>query len=1009
MTLRIQGSTHRLLVALAVLSAVAFIPAPLAGQDVDLSDALRYRMIGPHRGGRVTAVAGHAARPGTFFFGATGGGVWKTESYGNVWHNVSDAFFATASIGAIDVADADPDVVWVGTGSAEIRSNIITGKGVYRSDDEGRTWRFAGLEGVGQIRTIETDPRNADVAFVAAVGNAFAPSPERGIYRTRDGGKTWQRVLFVSDSTGASDVAINPANPDEIWAGMWRAERKPWTIISGAREGGVYRSRDGGDTWRKVTAGLPTGLTGKVAIAIARSDPRRLYAMIEAPGDEGGLYRSDDGGERWRLVNNESGPRARPFYYTWVFVDPTDADVVYTAALRFFKSTDGGRTFTTIPTPHGDNHDLWINPSDPRIMVQSNDGGANVTLDGGKTWSTQLNQPTAELYQVAVDDAFPYRVYGAQQDNTTVIVHSLPPAQAGWDHPVRLWDQGPGCETGPVEPHPAKPDIVYGACKGRFSRMDLSTGQEVELSVGARNMYGHNPADLVHRFQRVAPLLVSRHPPHVIYHASQYVHRSTDEGRTWETISPDLTASDPVGHVFSGSPVTRDITGEEFHATLYALAESPHDPLVLWAGANDGPIHVTRDGGTTWTNVTPRNLPPGGRVQTLEVSPHDPATAYAAVLRYMLDDWTPRIYRTTDFGATWSLLTTGTNGIPADHPTRVIREDPVRPGLLYAGTDFGMFVSFDHGGSWRSLQLNLPAVPVTGLVVHRHDLVLSTMGRGFWILDDVTPLRTLAGLDRRQPHLFTPRAAHRMRYRVPRAGPDTPEYPPPGATLHYYLPESAAPITLEILDARGSVVRVFSDGTARGTESPPARGAMPGMWGDRTAGAPLGTTAGLHRFTWDLRHEGARDARPSRSSSGPLVVPGTYAARLTVGAWTATVPLDVRLDPRVAAGGVTTADLERQRDLALQVARLLSEARQLLTDVDTELRSATGTRAETLDRVRRRLQNAPGPYPQEVFISQVEYLYGIVTSADFAPGRDAFERYAELRKELDAQITAVRR
>jgi len=997
--------------ACTAVCALTALPAPAHAQDLRLSAVLRYRTIGPHRGGRVTAVAGHAARPGTFFMGATGGGVWKTDSYGNRWRNVSDGFFATGSIGAIDVADANPDVIWVGTGSAEIRSNVITGKGVYRSDDGGMTWRFAGLERAGQIRTIESDPRSPDVAFAAVLGNAFAPNAERGIFRTRDGGATWARVLFVSDSTGASDVVINPGNPDEIWAGMWRAERKPWTIVSGAAEGGVYRSRDGGDTWEQVTSGLPTGLTGKVAISIARSAPRRMYVMIEAPGDLGGLYRSDDGGDTWQLVNHESGPRSRPFYYTWVFADPKDPDVVYAASQRFYKSTDGGRTFTTIETPHGDNHDLWINPDDPRIMIQSNDGGANVTLDGGITWSTQLNQPTAELYQVAVDDAFPYRVYGAQQDNTTVIVPSLPPWQGGWDHDVRLWTVGPGCETGPIIPRPADPDIVYGACKGRFSRLDLATGQEVEQSVGARNMYGHDPDDLRYRFQRVSPLIASRHDPSVLYHASQYVHRTTDEGRTWTAISPDLTARDSAYQVVSGTPITRDITGEEFYSTLYALAESPHDPRVLWAGANDGPVHVTRDGGAAWTDVTPRDLPPGGRVQTIEVSPHDPATAYVAVLRYMLDDWTPRLYRTTDYGATWTRLTTGTNGVPADHPTRVVREDPVRPGLLYAGTEFGMFVSWDHGASWQPLQLNLPAVPVTDLVVHRDDLVLSTMGRSFWILDDVTPLRALPELDRAQPRLLAPRPAYRMRYRTPRAGPDTPEYPSPGATLHYYLPDSAAAVTLEILDVDGGVVRRYATGEAPASDAPPPRGAMPGAGSDRAVGVRLGTAAGLHRFTWDLRHEGAWDPRASRSgANGPLAVPGAYQVRLTVGAWSATVPLAVRLDPRIAAAGdVTPEDLERQRDLALRVTEALSDARRLLAAVQTERAGAPGARAALLDEIRGRLENAPGPYPREMLISQLEYLYGIVTSADFPPGRDAFERYVELRRELDGYAATVRR
>jgi len=674
--------------------------------DPVMYQGLRYRNIGPARGGRVTAVAGHPSRAGTFFMGATGGGVWKTESYGNIWENVSDGFFSTGSIGAIDVADSNPDVVYVGPGSAAIRSNVITGKGVYRSDDGGDTWTFVGLPNAGQIAELQVHPSDPNLVFVAAVGNAFGPNPERGIFRTQDGGRSWEKVLFLSDSTGASDVQINPEDPQEIWAGMWRAERKPWTIISGAREGGVYRSRDGGDSWEHVTGGLPTGLTGKIAIGISPADTRRMYVLIEAPEPEGGLYRSDDGGESWRLINDEYDIRHRSFYYNYVWVDPVDPDVLYTGAEKFYRSRDGGVSFEVVQTPHDDNHDLWIDPNDPRIMIQGNDGGANVTLDGGETWSTQLNQPTAEIYQVAVDDQIPYRVYGAQQDNSTLIVPSRYPMDARRDRPVRIWEEGPGCETGPIVPRPGDPSIVYGACKGRFSRFSFLTGQEIERSVGARDMYGQDTRDLKYRFQRVSPLISSQHDPDVLYHASQFVHRTTDEGLTWETISPDLTARDPERQMASGGPISRDITGEEFYSTLYELTESPHDPAVLWAGANDGPVHLTRDGGSTWTDVTPPDLPPGGRVQTIEVSPHDPAKAYVAVLRYMLDDWSPHIYRTEDFGRSWTRLTTGGNGIPADHPTRVVREDPDREGLLYAGTEFGMFVSFDDGTTWQSLQLN---------------------------------------------------------------------------------------------------------------------------------------------------------------------------------------------------------------------------------------------------------------------------------------------------------------
>lgn len=999
-----------------VVCALSLAPEALAqtedaaGPTSALLGGLEYRSIGPHRGGRVTAVAGHTARPGTYFMGATGGGVWRTESYGIVWRNVSDGWFATGSIGAIDVADSDPDIVYVGTGSAAIRSNVIAGKGVYRSPDEGRTWTFAGLRDVGQIAELVVDPRDPDVVFVAAVGNAFAPNPERGIFRTRDGGRSWERVLFLSDSTGASDVKLNPADPDEVWAGMWRAERKPWTIISGAREGGVYRSRDGGDSWEKVTNGLPGGLTGKVAIDIARSDPRRMYVMIEAPEPEGGLYRSDDGGASWRLVNDTYDIRHRSFYYNYVWADPSDPDVVYSAAEEFHRSADGGLTFDQIPTPHNDNHDLWIDPADARLMVQGNDGGANVSQDGGRTWSTQQNQLTAEIYQVTADDRFPYRVYGAQQDNTTLIVPSLYPYAERRDPPVRIWEQGPGCETGPIVPNPEDPDVLYGACKGRFSVLDLRTGQEVERSVGARDMYGHDTRDLKYRFQRVSPLVVSRHEPGVIYHASQYVHRTTDEGRTWVTISPDLTAHRPERQMASGGPISRDITGEEFFSTLYELTESPHDPQVLWVGANDGPVHLTRDGGATWTDVTPADLPPDGRVQTIEVSPHDPAKAYLAVLRYMLDDWSPRIYRTDDYGRTWTRLTTGQNGIPEDHPTRVVREDPDREGLLYAGTEFGVFVSFDEGAFWQPLQLNLPAVPVTDMVVHHADLVLSTMGRGFWILDDLSPLQQLdLAMDRTRPHLFRPRRAFRMRYPMFGDRPDAPEYPSPGAVVHYYLPPNVTDATLEILDGTGEVVLSFGSGAAPGPSPVPAPGAMRPDLLERARYPGLDAGPGTHRFVWDLRYPGSWDPRAGQSGDdGPLAVPGEYQVRLTVGGWTATVPLEVRLDPRVEAAGVSLANLRAQFELSRGVASALSQARIAATGIEQRRPSLGRSQRARLDEVHRMLVDAPGKYPQRMLISQLEYLYEVVNTADARPGRDAFERYRELRDELDGYLETIR-
>ncbi len=735
-----------------------------AGDDevavaADLLAGLRYHYVGPSRGGRVTAVAGHPDAPGTFFMGATGGGVFKTDDWGVTWRPVTDGQIATGSIGAIAMGPEDPNLVWVSTGSDGLRSNVIIGKGVYKSVDGGESWRFMGLEDVGNTGAVLIDPRDSKRVFVAAIGNPFAPNPERGVYRTVDGGESWERVLFISERTGVVDLEFAPDDPDRIYAALWEAERKPWTILSGGREGGVYLSTDGGDSWTPTTTGLPTGLRGKADLAVSAADPDRVYVLIEAPGDEGGVYRSDDRGVSWRQVTDFQPIRNRPFYYTNLHADPSDADTLWGMAEGHWKSEDGGESWSSQRVPHGDNHDLWVDPRDPRVMIQSNDGGANITRDGGATWSTQNNQPTAELYQVDVSDDFPYRLYAGQQDNSTISVPSRPIEGLAGDHTAQ-WRTHGGCETGPAVPKPGDPDIVYANCKGRFGLWNARTGQEQQYYVGFWDLYGRNPADLPYRFQRVSPIHVSPHDPNRVYHTSQYVHVTEDGGLTWETISPDLTEFSPETQVVSGSPITIDSTGEEHFSVLYDIQESPLEEGVIWAGANDGPIHVTRDGGATWSEVTPRGLGPYGRVQNIEVSPHSPARAYATILRYQLGDFAPYVYRTGDYGESWTRIT---DGIPADYPVRVVREDPVREGLLYAGTEFGMFVSFDDGAHWQSLQLNLPVTPVTDIKLVENDLVLSTMGRGFWILYDLSALREMSpGLEREAVRLFSVADAYRL-------------------------------------------------------------------------------------------------------------------------------------------------------------------------------------------------------------------------------------------------------
>ena len=706
---------------------------------------LRWRSIGPHRGGRSTAAAGVRTQPNVFYMGATGGGVWKTENYGITWIPVADGHIATGSIGAIDVAESNPNVVYVGTGSEAIRSNVILGRGVYRSTDAGRTWQFAGLKDVGQIGQIKVHPKNPDIAYVAAIGNPFGWGPERGVYRTKDGGKSWEKVLFVNEQTGAVSIAINWSNPNELYAGAWRAQRKPWTIISGgpASEGGVYKTIDGGDHWTRAAGGLPDDLIGKVWVDVGQSNPRVVYAQVEAKGDKGGLYRSTDAGATWALVNNSQSLRARPFYFNKVYVNPKDENEVYVTELAFHHSTDGGRTFTTVPTPHGDNHVVWINPDNPKIMIETNDGGANVTQDGGRSWSTQMNQPTAELYMVDADDQFPYRLYAPQQDNSTYYVANVPPFAWPTDEPTQTWFQASGCESGQIRPTPDG-KIVYGDCKGEFGRYNVETGQEQHYWIYPQQRYGKNPKDMRYRFVRQAPIEVDAHNPRIVYHGSQYVHKTIDGGIHWTRFSPDVTANTPDGQVTSGEPITRDMTGEEVYAALYAMRSSRLDPNVFWTGSNDGPVYVTRDNGRTWKNVTPKDLPPGGRVHTIEDSPHRRGSAYVSVYRMYLNDFKPYLYMTNDFGEHWTLLTPGGNGIPDNQPMHVVREDPEQEGLLYAGTLEGAYVSFDQGKHWQPLQQNLPATPVTDLKVHHGDLLAATMGRSFWIMDDVAPLRQIA-------------------------------------------------------------------------------------------------------------------------------------------------------------------------------------------------------------------------------------------------------------------------
>ena len=952
---------------------------------------LKYRTVGPERGGRVTTVTGTPMIPGTFYLGATGGGVWKSEDYGTSWNNVSDGYFATPSIGAIEVAVNDPNIVYVGTGSDGLRSNVITGKGVYKSINAGKTWEHIGLKNVGQIGAVEIDPTNHNIVWVAAIGNAFKANEERGIYKTIDGGITWEKVLHISNKVGFADLELLPSNPNIVYAAAWKAERKPWTIISGGdtKEGGIYKSINGGKDWIKLEKGLPTGLIGKIDLAVSPTNSSILYAVIEAPGKKGGLYKSVNQGKSFKQVSSNKGLVNRPFYYTNIELDPTNPDIVYSNANPLLKSIDGGKSWRRMSVPHGDNHDIWINPNNPNLLIQANDGGANVTHNGGKSWSTQFNQPTAELYQVEVDDQYPYWLYAGQQDNgSTISVPSFPPSAIQYSGIGWIMNTG-GCETGPAVPQPGNSNKVFANCKGRFFVFDKLTGTEKGYYVGASNIYGHNPKDLKYRFQRVAPIHVSPHNPNVVYHGSQYIHKTMTDGRIWETISPDLTAFEKDKQVISGSPITRDITGEEYYSTLYSIRESSIKEGVIWTGSNDGVISVTQDGGKTWKNVTPKKMPKGGRVESIATSNYNPAKAYIAVDRHLLGDAKPYFYKTSNYGRTWQLITTG---IPTDFTSKVLREDPVRAGLLYAGTEFGMFVSFNDGKTWKSFQQNLPVTPITDIKIFRGDLILSTMGRSFWILDNITSLR------QKEIHNLANSAAlfkpdNTIRYRYPKTSRvrGAAQYPRTSVIMDYYLPKGTSKVQLEILDASNrSIVTILS-----GKSSVKEEENMNLSQVFRYVDNRLSTKEGINRFNWNLQQKGAWSPNKRRSyRNGPMVAPGMYTAKLTVDGKSFTQSFEIQMDPRVSKQGFTKAAIASQIAFQQQVIDLLSEARKL----QAQLEKNKSNKAKV---ALKKLKNNSGIYPQQMLVSQISYLLNMVSTADQEPGQEAEERFKELTIQLN--------
>lgn len=1005
-----------------------FILSPVLGQQSGekiksedfLYSAMKWRCIGPFRGGRVTAVTGVKGKPFTYYFGATGGGVWKTEDGGLNYTSVSDGFFKTGSVGAVAVSEWDSNVVYAGMGEAPIRGNVSHGDGVYKSTDAGKTWTHMGLSNTYQISRIRIHPKDPDLIYVAALGHVYGPNEERGVFRSKDGGKNWEKILYQSDRAGAIDLVLDPSNPRIIYAGFWEAGRTPYSLTSGGPGSGLFVSMDGGDSWKEISRnpGLPQGILGKIGVAASAAKPGRIWAIIEAK--DGGVFRSDDWGESWRLLNNERRLRQRAWYYTRIYADPQDPETVYVLNTGFYCSADGGRTYSSIRVPHGDNHDLWINPANPKYMINGNDGGANVSTNGGASWTGQDNQPTAQFYHVITDTQFPYWVYGAQQDNSTVRIASRT-SGAGIER--ENWHSVGGGESGHIAPRYDNPDIVYaGSYGGLITRWNYDTKQQRIISPWPENPMGWGAGDLKYRFQWTAPILVSRFDSNVLYHAAQVLFRSTNEGQSWEVISPDLTTNDKSKQKKSGGPITFDDTSVEYYCTIFALAESYHDPDTLWVGSDDGLVHITRDGGENWKNITPQQMPEWSLISSIEASTFDEATAFLAVDRHELDDFSPYIYKTEDFGESWKLIS---SGFPEKTFVRVVREDPKRRGLLYAGTETGVFVSFNDGRAWQSLQLNLPVVPIHDMVVKDNDLVAATHGRSFWILDDLTPLHQIdTKTTEQEVFLFKPRDAYRMQgWGWPR--PNVGQNPPAGSVIYYYLknkPEDE--IQIDLLDDEGNLIKSFKSTATRSDEEE----SFSYFRGSRESSLPK--EAGMNRFVWDMRYPDAASVPGailwSGTTVGPVAVPGIYHVRLALGKTVLEQTWEWKKDPRISAD---QEDLQDQFDFLIEIRNKVSEVnnsiiklRGVKEQINTLLNKLKGhenydqiaepasdliKKLNSVEEVLIQSKSKSGQDPLNYPImldNKLAALTYVVSSADARPTDQSYEVFNYLKKQVDEQI-----
>ena len=1006
------------LIALLLLSVCSVNSSDLRAEDFPETaySTLKYRSIGPYRGGRSAAVTGVPGNPNLFYMGAAGGGVWRTSDSGNTWENISDGFFG-GSIGAIAVADSDHNVIYVGGGEVTVRGNVSHGYGMWKSNDAGKTWKHVGLADSRRIPRIRIHPQNPDLVYAASLGHLFGPSQQRGVYRSKDGGKTWKRILFVNDEVGACDLILDPNNPRIIYASTWRIKRTPYSLESGGEGCGLWKSTDGGDSWKNITknSGLPQGMVGIIGVTVSPVDSNRVWAIIEAA--DGGVFRSENAGKTWSKINSERKLRQRAWYYSRIYAGTKNKDELWIVNVQFWHSKDGGKTYESIRTPHGDHHDLWIDPEVSTRLIIADDGGAQVSHNAGVNWTTYSNQPTAQFYRVITDNHFPYRIYGAQQDNSTVRIASR---TGGGSIGERDWESTAGGESGHIAISPKNDNIVYGGSYGGFlMRINHKTGEVRNINAYPNNPLGHGAIDYKYRFQWNFPVFFSPHDPNTLYTAANVLFKSTNEGQTWEKISPDLTRNDPKKLQSSGGPLTKDNTAVEYYCTIFAALESPHEKGVLWCGSDDGLLNLSKDGGKNWKNVTPPDMPEWAMINSIEANPFEKGGLYVAATRYKLDDFKPYLFKTNDYGKTWKTIT---NGINDKHFTRVVRADPKRKGLLYAGTETGMYISFDDGAHWKPFQLNLPVVPVTDLTIKNNDLIVATQGRAFWVIDDLTTLHQLKkDVLKKKAHLFTPRDTYRMGGgRGFGGGSRTAgQNAPSGVPINFLLKEKLEKdevFSLEILEKGGKSIRKFSSK-------------------EKDRQKTISVKAGANQFFWNMRYPNA-ESFPGMiiwsqgGLTGPRAVPGEYVAKITAGDFSQSVPFTILPDPRVST---TTEDFKAQFDFLIEVRDKLTEMHKAIgkiRDVRTQVNAIVkrtkdhdaakeiAKAAKSFNDKMRKIEEAlyqtknqsrqdPLNFPNRLN-DKLASLAGTASMGDYRPTDATIAVRNEIVKQIDAQLANLK-